>query len=182
MPSFPRASSRRWCERWLEANRRCEEARRLAAAGRDLHGRRHLRLEHRPERRLDVVGPDQIRDIALGLEMDGLEGWSYQYQRVLIDDKQGEVVGFWKQIVDESRTAAGYEVYGIGGSWFRYGGDWQWEWQRDFFDFGNVDRAVHGDDQGGRAVGRDAARMQRAVSGEKLPGHFPLAGGPVPLW
>ena len=29
-------------------------------------------------------------------------------------------------------------VAGIGGSWFRYGGDWQWAWQRDFFDLGNA--------------------------------------------
>jgi hypothetical protein len=29
-------------------------------------------------------------------------------------------------------------VAGIGGSWFRYGGNYKWEWQRDFFDLGNV--------------------------------------------
>ena len=27
---------------------------------------------------------------------------------------------------------------GIGGSWFRYAGDWHWGWQRDFFDMGNA--------------------------------------------
>jgi hypothetical protein len=25
-------------------------------------------------------------------------------------------------------------------------------------------------------------RMERAVSGEKLPGHYPLGEGPLPLW
>jgi hypothetical protein len=25
-------------------------------------------------------------------------------------------------------------------------------------------------------------RMERAVSGEKLPGHYPPSEGPVPLW
>jgi hypothetical protein len=25
-------------------------------------------------------------------------------------------------------------------------------------------------------------RMERTVSGEKLPGHYPLGEGPVPLW
>jgi hypothetical protein len=73
-------------------------------------------------------------------------------------------------------------VAGIGGSWVRYGGDWQWEWQRDFFDLGNVTALFV------EMIKEDAlsdgmtARMQRAVSGEKLPGHYPLAGGPVPLW
>ena len=46
------------------------------------------------------VGSDEIRDIALGMEMEGLEDWVYKYQKVLIDYKQGEIVGFWKQIVD----------------------------------------------------------------------------------
>ena len=47
----------------------------------------------------------------------GLESWVYEYQKVLIDDKQGEIVGFWKQIVN--RPTASVEIYGIGGSWFR---------------------------------------------------------------
>ena len=31
-----------------------------------------------------------------------------------------------------------YEIAGLGGSWFRYAGDFQWSWQRDFFDVGNA--------------------------------------------
>jgi hypothetical protein len=31
-----------------------------------------------------------------------------------------------------------YEIAGTGGSWFRYGGDYKWSWQRDFFDHGNA--------------------------------------------
>ena len=30
------------------------------------------------------------------------------------------------------------EIYGIGGSWFRYAGNGKFDWQRDFFDFGHV--------------------------------------------
>ena len=103
-----------------------------------------------PKEDVMCVGIDEIRDIALGLEMEGLEGWNYQYQRVLIDDKIGEIVGFWKQVVtDADGTEA--EIYGIGGSWFRYAG--------------TEDRvaarllrlrprlgAVHGPDQGRQAV------------------------------
>ena len=33
--------------------------------------------------------------------MAGLEGWVYPYQKVIIDDKIGEIVGFWKQIVND---------------------------------------------------------------------------------
>ena len=90
------------------------------------------------------VGIDEIRDIALGQEMEGLEGWRYPYQRVIIDDKIGEIVGFWKQIAGGPRRSDGlrrirdlrhrrqlvppYRVDGVG----------KIEWQRDFFDFGHV--------------------------------------------
>ncbi len=60
------------------------------------------------------VGIDEIRDIALGQEMDGLQGWRYSYQRVVIDEKQGEVV-VWKQVATDANGAE-QEVYGIGGS------------------------------------------------------------------
>ena len=83
------------------------------------------------------VGVDEIRDVALGLEMEGLENWVYEYQKVLIDEKQGEIVGFWKQIVNKTDGTQD-EIYGIGGSWFRLNDDELIEWQRDFFDFGHV--------------------------------------------
>ena len=50
--------------------------------------------------------------------MEGLENWVYEYQKVLIDEKQGEIVGFWKQIVNKADGTQD-EIYGIGGSWFR---------------------------------------------------------------
>ena len=31
-----------------------------------------------------------------------------------------------------------YEIAGTGGSWFRYAGNFQWCWQRDFFDHMNA--------------------------------------------
>ena len=46
-----------------------------------------------PKEDVMCVGIDEIRDIALGQEMEGLEGWKYPYQRVIIDDKIGEIVG-----------------------------------------------------------------------------------------
>ena len=57
--------------------------------------------------------------------MGGLEGWTYPYQKVLIDDRQGEVLGLWKQVADATRAdGSNYEIAGLGGSWFRYAGDW----------------------------------------------------------
>ena len=38
-----------------------------------------------PNEEFMAVGRDEIRSIALGLEMAGLDGWTYPYQKVLID-------------------------------------------------------------------------------------------------
>src|SRR5438105_1884213 len=128
-----------------------------------------------------AVGRDQISDIAVGQEMGGLEEWTYPYQETLIDDRKGQVVGFWRQLADASRPdGTRYEVSGVGGSWFRYAGDFKWSWQRDFFDFGNAAALfmeMIGD--GVLSVGMQK-RMERSMT--QLPGHYPLGKAPVGLW
>ena len=58
-----------------------------------------------------AVGRDEIRDIALAQEMGGLDGWTYPYQEILIDEKKGQVIGLWKQIADAKRAdGTPYEV------------------------------------------------------------------------
>jgi hypothetical protein len=183
MASFPRAELEEMVQRWLDANRRCEQAGdwRPLAAMYTVGATYGWNMG--PGEEFMVSGRDQIRDIALALEMGGLDGWSYPYQRVLIDDAQGEVVGFWKQVAGAARPdGSHYEVAGIGGSWFRYGGDWQWEWQRDFFDLGNVTALFLEMLKAGALSDGMQRRMERAVSGEKLPGHYRLGDGPLPLW
>ena len=41
-----------------------------------------------PKEDVMCVNKDEIRDVALGLEMEGLENWVYEYQKVLIDNQQ----------------------------------------------------------------------------------------------
>ena len=98
MPSLPREQLEDFVERWLEANREAERTG-------DWRGLADFYTDDAtygwnigPKEDVMCVGIDEIRDIALGQEMEGLEGWRYPYQRVVIDDKIGEVVGFWKQI------------------------------------------------------------------------------------
>lgn len=183
MPAFPRAELSEMVRRWLEANRRCERE----GDWRPLAGMYTSDASYGwnlgPSEEFMVAGRDQIRDIALALEMGGLDGWSYPYQRVLIDDAQGEVVGFWKQVGAARRPDGGaYEVAGIGGSWFRYAGNWQWSWQRDFFDLGNATALFI------EMIKADALsegmrrRMERAAARERPPGHYRIGEGPVPLW
>ena len=111
--------------------------------------------------------------------MEGLGGWTYPYQRVLIDDVQGEILGLWRQVADATRPdGSHYEIAGLGGSWFRYGGDFRWSWQRDFFDVGNATATfiemIQADAliPGCRRGSRDGLRARQ-------PGHYPVGGAPV---
>jgi len=115
------------------------------------------------------------------MEMEGLENWVYEYQKVLIDDKQGEIVGFWKQIVNKNDGTQD-EIYGIGGSWFRLNNDGLIEWQRDFFDFGHVAKMFASLIESGDLSTGMQKRIERSVAGEKLPGYYPLGQAPVGIW
>ncbi|HUO48420.1 MAG TPA: nuclear transport factor 2 family protein, partial [Acidimicrobiales bacterium] len=103
MPAFPYEELAEMVERWLAANRRAE-------AEQDWKPMAELYTEDAtygwnqgPHEEFMAVGRDEIRDIALGLEMGGLDGWTYPYQKVLIDPVQGEVIGLWKQVADATR-------------------------------------------------------------------------------
>jgi hypothetical protein len=120
VPAYPRAELEEMVERWLEVNRQGE-------AKQDWRHMADLYTEDAtygwnvgPNDEFMVVGREEIREVALGLEMAGLEGWTYPYQKVLIDEQQGEVLGLWKQVADATRAdGTQYEIAGLGGSWFR---------------------------------------------------------------
>jgi hypothetical protein len=181
MPSLPREDLDKWVEQWLETNRECERKGDWKPLADFYTDDATYGWNIGPKEDVMCVGKDQIREIALGLEMEGLENWVYEYQKVLVDDKQGEIVGFWKQIVNKTDGTTD-EIYGIGGSWFRLNSDLLIEWQRDFFDFGHVAHMF------GQLIGSGdlsegmQKRIERSVAGEKLPGYYPLGGAPVPIW
>ena len=181
MPAFPRAQLEDWVQRWLVANREAEHAgdwRPLADFYADdaTYG-----WNIGPKEEVMCIGIDEIRDIALGLEMAGLENWRYPYQKVIIDDRIGEIVGFWKQVaVDADGNHS--EIYGIGGSWFRLDDDGKIEWQRDFFDFGHVQKLYLDLMTAGKLSDGMQKRIERSLAGERLPGYYPLGKAPVPIW
>jgi hypothetical protein len=183
MPGFDREELDEMVRRWLEANRRCEEAG-------DWRPLAELYTEDAtygwnmgPDQDFMAVGRDEIRDLALGTEMGGLDGWSYPYQSILVDERAGQVVGFWKQVAD-ARHPDGrpYEVAGIGGSWFRYAGNYQWSWQRDWFDLGNATAVFVEMMKAGVLSDGMQRRLDRAASGVQLPGYYRRGMAPVPLW
>ena len=188
MPSLPREQLEDFVERWLEANREAERKGDWRGLGDFYTDDATYGWNIGPKEDVMCVGIDEIRDIALGQEMEGLEGWRYPYQRVLIDDKIGEVVGFWKQIAGGSNgvpDSKELEVYGIGGSWFRLAevdGAGKIEWQRDFFDFGHVSALYMDLIKAGKLSAGMQKRIERGMAGEKVPGYYPLGKSPSPIW
>jgi hypothetical protein len=131
-----------------------------------------------PNEELVARGRRQIEEVCLGSEMEGLDGWTYPYDKILIDDKAGEVVGFWRQVAPTKRAdGTPYEVAGVGGSWFRYGGDFKWSWQRDFFDLGNV-LALFAEMAGdGNLNATMKARIHELAHGKQIEGKQKLREG-----
>lgn len=113
-------------------------------------------------------GRKQIHEWAFGTEMSGLEHWTYPYVRTLIDDQKGEFIGIWRQIAPvNDPDGAPYEIRGTGGSWFRYAGDFQWCWQRDFFDHACAGAVFGAMAKSGQLTERMLERMKQ---GSKMPG------------
>ena len=181
MAALPREQLEDFVKRWLETNREAERNGDWTPLAEFYADDATYGWNIGPKEDVMCIGKSEIRDIALGLEMAGLQGWSYPYQKVLIDDKIGEVVGFWKQVATDAEGTS-QEIYGIGGSWFRLNADGLIEWQRDFFDFGHVQKLYLELMTTGKLSEGMQERIQRSLAGEKLPGYYPLGQTPVPIW
>lgn len=179
----PRAELEEMMARWLAANRRAQET----GDWKTTLGAHYTDdAEYRWDLGADEVflarGVAEIRETAIGPQMEGFENWSYPYQRVIIDDVRGEVVGFWRQVSPFQRAdGTYYEVPGVCGSWFRYGGDFKWSHQEDFFDLGCVIATLR--DLAGAGLLPDSLKkkMQRLARGQTMPGHAPRPGRATPL-
>ena len=170
-----------WVQRWLKANRDAETAGNWKPLADFYTDDATYGWNIGPKEDVMCIGRDEIRDVALGLEMEGLENWVYEYQKVLIDEQQSEIVGFWKQIAHKGDGTRD-EIYGIGGSWFRLDDQLLIEWQRDFFDFGHVQKAFMKLIESGDLTPTMQKRIERSLAGEKLPGYYPLGEAPTPIW
>jgi hypothetical protein len=143
-----------------------------------------------PDEHFMAIGRDQIRDWAIGLEMAGLEGWHYDYQATVIDEKSAMIVGFWKQRsgITDDETGGEFEVLGIGGSWFGVArqadgldkGKLKICWQRDWFDLGSVAHTFLAVAASGKA--RQGLLDRMSLHGPSQPGHYRLKDLPSTVW
>ena len=176
MAEYSRSEMEEMMERWLQANRDAEkEGDWTKYLGPMYTEDAVYGWNIGPNEEFVANGRQEICDIALGYQMKGFEDWEYPYRDIIIDEKRGTVIGFWKQRAPFKRKdGTYYEIAGIGGSWFEYGGDFQWRWQRDFFDLGNA-KAMFFELAGAgllEPVVKEKIHLQ--AKGKLLPGHRKL--------
>lgn len=171
--SYPRDELEQMLDKWLQANIDAEKAGNWP---------KHLGPMYTedavytwnigPNEEFRAEGRQDICDLALGYQMKGFEQWQYPYHDIIIDEKRGSVIGFWKQISPYQRDdGTPYTIEGVGGSWFEYGGNFQWQWQKDFFDLANVKDCFF-QLAGAGVLGSDVKdKIHRQAKGKLLPGH-----------
>jgi hypothetical protein len=189
MPAFPRAELEEMVNRFLEANRVAEQKKDWSKIGQFYTDDAIYGWTIGPDDEVIIVGAAEIQRIVMGLEMDGLDEdeWIYPYQRMIIDEVQGEVVGFYRYIAGKRRADGSlYESAGHAGSWFHYAGNFKWSWQRDFFDWGNL-AALYEEMHKDGVLGPKLTRRMEKIRADRLigklpPGHFFRGEAPIQQW
>ena len=179
--SYPRAELEEMVDRWIKATVEAEKR-----GGNWADTLSQLYAEDAvyswnigPNEEFVASGRQEIRDVALGYQMIGLEDWSYPYHDIIIDEKRGSVIGFWRQISPAKRKdGSRIAIEGIGGSWFEYGGNYQWKWQRDFFDLGNAKAAFFEVAGAGMLSPIMKQKIHKQATGGLLQGHRRLRPEP----
>ncbi len=176
MSAYPRKELEEMVDRWLDANKKSEqEGDWISHLGAMYTDAAEYSWNMGPNREFIARGRKEIEDWALGAHMEGFEKWRYPYEKIIIDEQLGEVIGIWRQVAPVKRAdGSEYEVAGVGGSWFRYGGDFKWCWQRDFFDLGNVKSMFMELAADGKLDASVKQRLGKLAKGQQLPGVYPI--------
>jgi len=189
MPAFTRAELEEFWDSWLEINREAERTGDWRVMAEHYAEDATYGWMYHPDEHFMAVGRDQIRDWAIGIEMDGLDGWHYDYVCTMIDDQKQMILGFWKQrsgILDDQGEE--FEILGLGGSWFGVerqttgadAGEIKIAWQRDFFDMPSTAHTFLEIVQAGKAPETLLHRM--SVTGHGVPGHYHYRDLPSTVW
>ncbi len=116
MPGFPREELEEMVRRWVAANAEAGRSGVWSPMAEFYTDDALYTWNNGPRHEFVARGRQQIRDWVFGTEMEGLEHWTYPYVRVLIDERQGEVLGLWRQIAPvDDPDGQPYEIAGTGG-------------------------------------------------------------------
>ncbi|GAA3512753.1 nuclear transport factor 2 family protein [Aeromicrobium panaciterrae] len=185
MPDLTRAEIQEFWDAWLATNREAERSGDWRTLADHYAEDATYGWMYSPDEHFMAVGRDQIRDWAIGIEMDGLDGWRYDYQASVIDEQKAMIVGFWKQksgILDDDGQE--FEILGLGGSWFgverQAHGEVMIAWQRDWFDMPSTAHTFMEILKANKAPETLLKRM--SVAGHGVPGHYHYKDIPSSVW
>lgn len=183
---FTRAEIKGFWDDWLEVNREAERSGDWGILADCYLEDATYGWMFTPDEHFMAIGRDEIRRWALGTEMEGLDGWHYDYMATVFDEENAMIVGFWKQrsgLLDDGGRE--YEIRGIGGSWFGVArdeadGKIRFAWQRDWFDLGSTAHTFIEIAKSGRAPQAFLDRI--GLNGMDMPGHCRYADLRSTLW
>lgn len=138
MASVSRAELESMVEKWLAVNARAEQENNWRCLA-DCYTDDCLYRWDTPNGWYQAIGAEAIRETCVGSAMDSYKGWTYPYDKIVIDETKGEVFVTWWQVPPGApKRADGSEMKVIGASWFKYGGDYKWSEQLDMYDYGKI--------------------------------------------
>ncbi len=138
MTACSREELEKTMEIWLDANARAEATNDWRCLA-DCYTEDAYYCWDIPGGLYEAKGRENIRETCVGDAMDPYAGWTYPYEKIVMDEHKGEAFCMWWQVppgapLDEN----GESMRVCGASWFKYGGDHKWCEQRDFYDFGKT--------------------------------------------
>ena len=142
MSQFSREEMEEMMRRWLAVNDKAEQEgnwRHLA----DMYAEGVVYGWDTPNGKFEYIGRETVRDTCVGAAMDPYAGWTYPYDKIVIDETRGEAMVTWWQVPPGAPTRAdGSEMKVIGASWFKYAGNYEWAEQLDMYDYSNITNLI----------------------------------------
>ena len=142
MANYTRDEIEEMMRRWIAVNDKAEQEgnwRHLA----DFYTTDVIYGWDTPNGKYEVNGRETVRENCVGAAMDPYKGWTYPYDKIVVDETRGEAFCTWWQTPPGAPTREdGSAMRVIGASWFRYGGDYQWSEQLDMYDYTNITNLI----------------------------------------
>lgn len=96
-----------------------------------------------PNGKYEFVGREVIRETCVGAAMDPYKGWTYPYDKIVIDETRGAAMVTWWQVPPGAPTREdGSEMRVIGASFLKYAGNYLWCEQLDMYDYTQITNLI----------------------------------------
>ena len=138
MAGYSREEMEEMVERWIAVNKKAEAEGNWRSLA-DMFAEDIVYGWETPNGKYLFNDRETVRETCVGAAMDPYQGWTYPYDKIVIDEKKGEVFATWWQTPPGApKREDGSEMKVIGASWFKYGGNYEGAEQMDMYDYGNI--------------------------------------------